>query len=81
MSVADHPQPTTPVPASAAQPDHSVIETIQSLVLAFVLAMTFRGFVTEGFVIPTGSMAPTLMGRHLLAHSSQTGLTFPVGVD
>jgi signal peptidase I len=43
--------------------------------------MTFRGFVTEGFVIPTGSMAPTLMGAHVLVHSDQTGSTFPVGLD
>jgi signal peptidase I len=56
----------------------SVIDTLQSLIVAFVLAMTFRGFVLEGFIIPTGSMAPTLMGQHLLWHSSQTGETFPI---
>jgi signal peptidase I len=61
--------------------DGSIVETIQSLVIAFVLAMTFRGFVTEGFVIPTGSMAPTLLGQHMLVQSGQTGVTFPVGVD
>ena len=59
----------------------SVVETLQSLVVAFVLAMVFRGFVVEGFVIPTGSMAPTLLGKHLLMHSSQTGQDFPVGFD
>jgi signal peptidase I len=55
------------------------IETTQSLVVAFVLAMVFRGFVVEGFVIPTGSMAPTLLGQHLLMHSDQTGEDFAVG--
>ncbi len=61
-------------------PEHetSTVATLQSLIVAFVLAMTFRGFVTEGFVIPTGSMAPTLMGEHLLIHSNQTGYTYPV---
>ena len=59
----------------------STIETLQSLVVAFVLAMVFRGFVVEGFVIPTGSMAPTLLGQHLLMHSDQTGQDFPVGFD
>jgi len=39
----------------------------------FVLAMTFRGFVTEGFVIPTGSMAPTLYGRHIDFTCEQCG--------
>ena len=58
-----------------------VIETLQSLVVAFVLAMVFRGFVVEGFVIPTGSMAPTLLGQHLLMHSDQTGQDFTVGFD
>ena len=43
--------------------------------------MVFRGFVVEGFVIPTGSMAPTLLGQHLLKHSDQTGEYFPVGFD
>ncbi|MHC4101664.1 MAG: S26 family signal peptidase, partial [Planctomycetota bacterium] len=64
-------------PASTG-PDTSTISTLQSLIVAFVLAMTFRGFVTEGFVIPTGSMAPTLMGEHLLLDSVQTGATYPV---
>ncbi len=58
-----------------------VIETLQSLVVAFVLAMVFRGFVVEGFVIPTGSMAPTLLGDHLQKHSNQTGQDFTVGFD
>ncbi len=58
-----------------------IIETLQSLVVAFVLAMVFRGFVVEGFVIPTGSMAPTLLGQHLLKHSDQTGQNFAVGFD
>jgi signal peptidase I len=32
--------------------------------MAVILALLFRGFVAEAFVIPTGSMAPTLQGRH-----------------
>lgn len=61
--------------------ENSVIETIQSLVVAFVLAMTFRGFAVEGFVIPTGSMAPTLLGQHFLTYSTTTGSVFPAGID
>ncbi len=59
----------------------TAIETLQSLIVAFVLAMTFRGFVTEGFVIPTGSMAPTLLGRHGHLISDQTGADELIGVD
>ena len=39
-------------------------ETVESIVVAFVLALLFLSFEAEAFVIPTGSMAPTLMGRH-----------------
>src|SRR6476619_3744568 len=53
--------------APAAQPaiqSHAIRETVESIVIAFVLAFLFRTFEAEAFVIPTGSMAPTLMGRH-----------------
>lgn len=39
-------------------------ETVESIAMAVILALLFRGFVAEAFVIPTGSMAPTLVGRH-----------------
>lgn len=42
----------------------STRETVESVVVAFILAFLFRAFVAEAFVIPTGSMAPTLMGAH-----------------
>ncbi len=68
---------------SDSHTEHSgaVIDTIQSLIVAFVFAMIFRGFVVEGFVIPTGSMAPTLMGQHMRIDSLQTGSSTPVGLD
>jgi len=39
-------------------------ETVESIVIAFILAFLIRTFEAEAFSIPTGSMAPTLMGRH-----------------
>ncbi len=42
----------------------AVRETIESVVIAFALAFLFRTFEAEAFVIPTGSMAATLQGRH-----------------
>jgi len=39
-------------------------DTIESIVIAFIFAFVFRAFVVEAFVIPTGSMAPTLHGLH-----------------
>ncbi|MCE9556592.1 MAG: signal peptidase I [Planctomycetes bacterium] len=41
-----------------------VREIAESVVIAFALAFLFRTFEAEAFVIPTGSMAPTLVGRH-----------------
>lgn len=40
-------------------------ENVESIVIAVILAFLFRAFVAEAFVIPTGSMAPTLRGRHV----------------
>ncbi|MFN7020483.1 MAG: signal peptidase I [Phycisphaerales bacterium] len=57
----------------------SIKETLISIVIAFALAFVFRGFVVEAFVIPTGSMAPTLMGAHMRFTSPSTGYSWPVG--
>jgi len=40
-------------------------ETIESIAMAVILAFLFRTFIVEAFVIPTGSMATTLQGRHM----------------
>jgi signal peptidase I len=52
------------------------IDTIQGLLVAFVVAMIFRGFVLEGFFIPTGSMAPTLRGQHVRLRGETTGYAY-----
>jgi len=54
-------------------------ETVTSLTIALMLAFLFRGFVIEGFVIPTGSMAPTLRGKHLQFTSPANGYRWAVG--
>ena len=40
--------------------DPGVRETVESIVVAVMLALLFRAYEAEAFVIPTGSMAPTL---------------------
>lgn len=77
------PEQSTAIAAHESQnhPQHTAMETLQSLIVAFVLAMTFRGFVTEGFVIPTGSMAPTLNGRHVRLVAPVTGTHYAVGLN
>ncbi|MBL4886181.1 MAG: signal peptidase I, partial [Planctomycetaceae bacterium] len=59
----------------------SARETIESIVFAFVLAFLFRTFEAEAFVIPTGSMAPTLFGRHKDIACEQCGYEFQFGAS
>lgn len=56
-------------------------EVVESLVVAFILAMLFRTFQAEAFVIPTGSMANTLMGRHKDLTCPECGFRFKVGAS
>jgi signal peptidase I len=41
-----------------------VIESIQTVLTALMLAFIFRAFFVEAFVIPSGSMAESLLGQH-----------------
>jgi signal peptidase I len=68
-------------PAAAdntAPPDGGWRETVESVAMAVILALLFRGFVAEAFVIPTGSMAPTLDGRHKDLKCPQCGERYQV---
>ncbi len=67
-----------PAQSSHQHPAETVKETLISIVIAFTMAFVFRGFVIEAFVIPTGSMAPTLMGAHMRYHGSKSGYDWPV---
>ena len=64
--------------ATSAPPDGSIKETIESIVIAFILAFIFRGFIVEAFVIPTGSMAPTLLGAHMRFTCPDCGYRYDV---
>ncbi len=56
-------------------------ETIESVVIALILAFLFRTFEAEAFVIPTGSMGPTLMGLHKDVHCPECGFRYQAGVS
>jgi signal peptidase I len=60
---------------------HAIRETVESIVIAFVLAFLFRTFEAEAFVIPTGSMATTLMGRHKDVYCPKCGHRFRVSAS
>lgn len=50
----------------------------EQVLVALVLAFIFRAFVLEAFVIPTGSMAPTLLGAHMRFTCPDCGWRFEV---
>jgi signal peptidase I len=75
--------PTKP-PETQSGKDHSgraTRETIESIAVAVILAFLFRAFVAEAFVIPTGSMAPTLQGRHMDVTCSKCGCPYRTGAS
>jgi signal peptidase I len=69
---------TTPASTSNLQVAR---ETIESLAVAFILALLFKAFIAEAFVIPTGSMAPTLMGAHKDIRCEECGYQYQCGAS
>jgi signal peptidase I len=63
------------------KPKESYRDTVEAIVVAFILALLVRGFEAEAFVIPTGSMAPTLMGRHKEVTCPQCGYVYAVNAS
>ncbi len=55
-------------------------ETAISIAIALIFAFSFRIFIVEAFVIPTGSMAPTLLGEHIGVQCMQCGYRYNVDV-
>ncbi len=70
----------TPSGSPAVRPS-ATRETIESVVVAFILAFLFKTFEAEAFVIPTGSMAPTLLGRNKDAVCPKCGTHFTIGAS
>jgi signal peptidase I len=69
-------------PAASTTPIPPREETLlEQIVFAIVLAILIRGFVAEAFVIPTGSMAPTLMGRHKEITCPECGFVYAVNAS
>jgi signal peptidase I len=60
---------------SHGDPTREVFETV---VFVVVLVLMLKLFVAEAFVIPTGSMATTLLGDNIKVTCPECGYTFPV---
>ncbi|MCA9310312.1 MAG: signal peptidase I, partial [Phycisphaerales bacterium] len=61
--------------------DHSAKETTITLLISFAMALVFRSYVVEAFRIPTGSMAPTLLGDHYEVVCNNCAYPFAIGRD
>ena len=72
---------TSAAAGKSATADANYKETVESILVAFILAFIFRAFVVEAFVIPTGSMATTLYGAHMRFHCPDCGYVYDVGVN
>ena len=64
-----------------SKPSEGHRETVEAIVVALILALVVRGFEAQAFVIPTGSMAPTLMGRHKELSCPQCGFVYAVNAS
>jgi len=56
-------------------------ETLEAVVISIILALLLRHVAIEAFVIPTGSMAPTLYGDHYEVECPNCGFPFAIGRD
>ena len=63
------------------KPQEGIRETVEAVAIAFILAFVFKTFEAEAFVIPTGSMAPTLYGRHKEVTCTGCGLNYTIGAS
>jgi signal peptidase I len=59
----------------------AIREAIESITVAFILAFVFRTFEAEAFVIPTGSMAPTLLGQNKDLWCPECGYHYQAGAS
>jgi hypothetical protein len=81
------PRPATPpAPASKpsskpSEPKDSLREVIETVVFVVVLVLLLKTFLAEAFVIPTGSMATTLLGYNIDVTCDKCGYTFPVNAS
>ena len=66
---------------SAPEQKDAFREVIETVVFVVVLVLLLRSFMAEAFVIPTGSMATTLLGYHRQIECPECGFKFPVNLS
>jgi hypothetical protein len=78
---AQEARPQTAKAAEAPHPQNpdGTREIIETVVFVVVLVLLLKTFLAEAFVIPTGSMAPTLLGYHKSVKCEKCG--YPILVN
>lgn len=71
-------KPVAKPPARTPQHHDSFREFIETIVFVVVLVLILKTFLAEAFVIPTGSMATTLLGYHGEVTCQECGYRFLV---
>lgn len=65
--------PAPALPKPPAEVKDSFRELIETIVFVVVLVLMLKTFLAEAFVIPTGSMADTLLGYHYKVRCEECG--------
>jgi signal peptidase I len=73
--------PKSIVETASEKPKETTRDFVEQIVVAIILAVLIRGYDAEAFVIPTGSMAPTLMGRHKEVTCPECGLVYAINAS
>lgn len=73
--------PTPTSPDEEAPTPGVARQTVELLIALCVGVLLFRTFSAEAYVVPTGSMAPTLLGHHRELSCPNCKFSFDVGLD
>ena len=73
---ATAPRRAAATPSAEDKSEGGLKELFENIAIALILAFMFRAFVVEAYVIPTGSMAPTLLGAHMRFTDPDSGYDF-----
>lgn len=91
MDIAESPIPISGEPSAAAPPPPPATpgregrgagrQAIEFVACLGILVIVLRTFTAEAYVVPTGSMAPTLLGIHRESTCGNCEFRFAVGLD
>jgi signal peptidase I len=75
------PDATPPAPSRELSGPGLARQTVEFLIVLALSILLFRTFAAEAYIVPTGSMAPTLLGDHEEIACPNCGIRFALGFD